>query len=153
MNRRSFFKAVTGFMAGVCAVGSAKEKAVCRPKSGPPGPTILPEMPLTGNITLPNIFESPLSVLEQIRISIDIAGFKGHKIKFIHCTPWAMNQLLLELEAKSNVASECDWGKGWTKNVRIEGYEILVNDNTRGDFVLECENIRGIFTLDNQRLV
>lgn len=40
MNRRNFFKVVTGFVAGIFA-SSAKSKAIY--KSGPPGPTIIPE--------------------------------------------------------------------------------------------------------------
>ena len=39
MNRRNFFKVVTGFVAGIFAGSTAKSKLVCRPKSGPPGPT------------------------------------------------------------------------------------------------------------------
>ena len=39
MNRRNFFKVVTGF------AGSAKPKSVCRPKSGPPGPPGPTEIP------------------------------------------------------------------------------------------------------------
>ena len=39
MNRRNFFKVVTGFVAGIFVSSTAKSKSVCRPKSGPPGPT------------------------------------------------------------------------------------------------------------------
>lgn len=38
MNRRNFFKAVTGFVAGVFAT-SVKGRTIRKPKSGPPGPT------------------------------------------------------------------------------------------------------------------
>ena len=48
MNRRSFFKVVTGFVAGVFATSVEGKKRsgtryVCRPKS-PPGPTEIPNM-------------------------------------------------------------------------------------------------------------
>ena len=39
MNRRNFFKVVTGFVAGIFAGSTAKSKSVCRPKSGQPGLT------------------------------------------------------------------------------------------------------------------
>jgi len=39
MNRRSFFKRAGAFVAGVCGLG-AKPNKICRPKSGPPGPTM-----------------------------------------------------------------------------------------------------------------
>ena len=39
MNRRNFFKVVTGFVAGIFVSSTAKPKTICRLKSGPPGPT------------------------------------------------------------------------------------------------------------------
>ena len=64
MNRRNFFKVVTGFVAGIFATNTVKAKpkaltcrgksgtlcprckfnckSICRPKSGPPGPTEIP---------------------------------------------------------------------------------------------------------------
>ena len=38
MKRRDFFKCVTGFVTGIFA-SFVKPKTICRPKSGPPGPT------------------------------------------------------------------------------------------------------------------
>jgi ligand-binding sensor domain-containing protein len=43
MNRRSFFKAVTGFIVGIFA-GSTETKSICVMKSGPTGPTDIPSM-------------------------------------------------------------------------------------------------------------
>ena len=41
MNRRNFFKVVTGFVAGIFVSSTAKPKTICRLKSGQPGPTTI----------------------------------------------------------------------------------------------------------------
>ena len=144
MNRRNFLKSIgricavlpfVGSSSAVAKTGASKEKLRTWQATEIDG--IMGSKPKS------------LSALEQIRLALRATEGQGHRIKFISITPWAMNQLpwamnQLLLEVKKPIVRD---GCGRIKNIYIEGYELLVQANTLGDFMLDCGNVIMAFTI------